>query len=39
MIKEQITKKTQGSLLTAICLGINLFAVSGEINAQDVIEE
>lgn len=39
MIKEQLTKKTQGSLFTVICLGINLFAVSGEINAGETVEE
>jgi len=39
MIKEQITKKTQGYFLNAVCLGIALLAANGEINAADNIDE
>jgi len=39
MIKEHITKKAQGSLLTTICLAINLLAASVGINAGEMVEE
>ena len=37
MTKEIITK-TQGSLFTALCVGFNLFLVSGDINAKESFE-
>lgn len=39
MTKERITKKTQSRFLTAAGLGIALFAASGEISAQDRVED
>jgi len=39
MIMKQTTKKTQGSYLTAACLGMALLSASGETAAQDVVEE
>ena len=39
MIKQRITKKTQSRFFTAVGLGIALLAASGEISAQDIVEE
>jgi hypothetical protein len=39
MIKEQNTKKTQSHFFTAVGLGIALLAASGEISAQDAVDD
>ena len=39
MIKKQNTKKTQSRFSIAVCLGIALLAASGEISAQDVVDD
>ena len=39
MIKERMTKKTQSRFSATVCLGVTLLAVSGEISAQDIVEE
>ena len=39
MTKERITKKTESRFFTAVGLGIALLAASGEICAQDLLEE
>ena len=39
MIKQRSTKKTQSCFFTAAGLGIALLAASGEISAQDVVED
>jgi hypothetical protein len=39
MIKERMTKKTQSRFSAAVCLGVTLLAVSGEISAQDVVDD
>lgn len=35
---NKIITQTQGSLLTALCVGLNLFLVSGDINAKESFE-
>jgi hypothetical protein len=35
---NKIINQTQGSLLTALCVGLNLFLVSGDINAKESFE-
>lgn len=37
-MKKEIITKTQGSLLTALCVGLNLFLVSGNIHAKESFE-
>jgi hypothetical protein len=39
MITERMTKKTQNWFSVAVCLGVTLLAVSGEISAQDVVDD
>ena len=39
MIKQRSTKKTQSRFSTAAGLGIALLAASGQISAQDVVED
>jgi len=39
MKKERIIKKAQSCLSTVLCLGVTLLAASGEISAQDIVEE
>ena len=39
MIKQRSTKKTQSRFFTAAGFGIALLAASGEISAQDIVEE
>ena len=35
---NKIITQTQGGLLTALCVGLNLFLVSGDIHAKDSFE-
>ncbi len=39
MIIKQTTKNKQGGYLTSACLGMALLSASGEITAQDIVEE
>jgi putative copper export protein len=39
MKKDRSTKNTHSRFSTAACFGIALLATSGEINAQDIVEE
>jgi hypothetical protein len=39
MIIKQTTKNKQGGYLTSPCLGMALLSASGEITAQDIVEE
>lgn len=39
MIKQRSTKKTQSIFFIAAGLGISLLAASGEINAQDLVDD